>query len=298
MPTSKPKGSNREIIAAAYRVARALRATTIFVSLDPLKELPERTPKPRLVFVTQRTAEELAQKWGSLKHPVIQLPKVDMTRMGQIKMAVVLGLSSKMISLAEKVVFVTGLPGRDFLDSVVCLDTAKETEILATPGLNNLSEDVKPEVFEEVLGIALELASRGREGKPVGALFVLGDEEKVLQLSRQMIINPFKGYTNEERNILNLKLKETLREFAALDGAIVISEEGLVLSAGRHLGAAGDAESLPRGLGARHVAAAGITALTKAVAIVISESSGDVRIFKNGKILMAIEKSIPPVPVS
>jgi DNA integrity scanning protein DisA with diadenylate cyclase activity len=38
------------------------------------------------------------------------------------------------------------------------------------------------------------------------------------------------------------------------------------------------------------VAAAGITSVTEAVAIVISESTGDVRIFKDGAIFMEIEK--------
>ena len=194
--------------------------------------------------------------------------------------------------MGDRIVFVTGHPELDMLDSILFLDTSKETEILTTQGLSGIAESVKPEVFQEMLAIALELANRGREGKPIGTIFVLGDEEKVLQLSKQMIINPFKGYSDEERNILSGHLKETLREFSALDGAFVISRDGLVLTAGRYLGAASDEATIPRGLGSRHIAAAGITAMTEAIAIVISESNGDVRIFKNGKILMEIEKPI------
>ena len=40
----------------------------------------------------------------------------------------------------------------------------------------------------------------------------------------------------------------------------------------------------------RHRAAAGITSLTDALAIVISEETGGVRIFHHGKIFMEIEK--------
>jgi DNA integrity scanning protein DisA with diadenylate cyclase activity len=94
----------------------------------------------------------------------------------------------------------------------------------------------------------------------------------------------------EERNILNPSLKDTIFEFASLDGAFVISGEGEVITAGRYLGAASDESESPRGLGARHIAAAGITALTNALAIVISESTGDVRIFRNGRVIMNIEK--------
>ena len=140
--------------------------------------------------------------------------------------------------------------------------------------------------------MSVELSEKGREGKPVGTIFVVGDHEKVLPLTKQMIINPFKGYEEEERNILSPSLKETIREFAAMDGAFIISGEGIVLTAGAYLGAACEEANLPRGLGSRHLAAAGITNLTNAVAFVISESSGDVRIFKGGKILTQIEKTV------
>jgi DNA integrity scanning protein DisA with diadenylate cyclase activity len=137
----------------------------------------------------------------------------------------------------------------------------------------------------------VELASQGREGKPVGTIFVLGDHQKVMQFSRQTIFNPFHGYPEEERNILNPELRETLKEFSALDGAFILREDGVVLSAGRHLSAALDSTvDLPQGLGSRHVAAAGITSVTRAIALVISESTGDVRIFKDGAICMEIEK--------
>jgi diadenylate cyclase len=119
---------------------------------------------------------------------------------------------------------------------------------------------------------------------------VLGDHERVLVLSTQMVINPFGGVSEEERNILDPLLKETIREFATIDGAFVIRDDGVILSAGRHLKASAEEAGLPRGLGARHRAAAGITGLTNAVAITVSESNGDVRVFNGGKIFMEIEK--------
>ena len=48
--------------------------------------------------------------------------------------------------------------------------------------------------------------------------------------------------------------------------------------------------SLPQGLGARHHAAAGITAVTEAIAITVSESTGTVTIFRHGLIVTEIEK--------
>jgi DNA integrity scanning protein DisA with diadenylate cyclase activity len=172
------------------------------------------------------------------------------------------------------------------------IDISKEFEILASSKVSDITENLRPEVFESVLNLAIELANQGREGKPAGTIFVIGDDEKVMQLSSQMIINPFKGYAEEERNIISPELRNTVKEFSAMDGAFVIREDGVLLAAGRYLSAAQEKQVLPMGLGSRHVAAAGITSVTAAMAIVVSESSGDVRIFKGGNIFMEIEKPV------
>ncbi|MFW6272013.1 MAG: DNA integrity scanning protein DisA nucleotide-binding domain protein, partial [Desulfosalsimonas sp.] len=144
---------------------------------------------------------------------------------------------------------------------------------------------------ERLLTIVLELAVEGKEGRPLGTVFVLGDHEKVLSMSSQMVINPFTAVPEEEKNILDPALKETLREFSTIDGAFVIRDDGVVLAAGRHLAPSVETSELPQGFGARHRSAAGITALTNAIAVVISESTGDVRIFSRGKLYMEIEKA-------
>ena len=56
----------------------------------------------------------------------------------------------------------------------------------------------------------------------------------MLQLSRQLVMNPFHGYPEEDRNILDPNLRETIREFSAIDGAFVIRDDGVVMAAGRH----------------------------------------------------------------
>ena len=153
-------------------------------------------------------------------------------------------------------------------------------------------EAVEPEVFNAVLNIACELAAQGRESRKVGTIFVLGDDEKVIQLSRQMIMNPFQGHPEEDRNILNPDLEETIKEYSSIDGAFVIKSNGVIITAGRHLSAALESRDFPSGLGSRHIAAAGITNLTKAVAIVVSQSTGDVTVFKNGRLFVTIEKPV------
>ncbi len=291
-PEAPMKQLNKSMLKNASNVAKSIRADAFFVYLDALgeDELALELPKDcDLIVVTKRYAskdDEFKQKYP--KH--ILLPKIKLGRIGLIKLAMAYAISTRLVEDADKVVFLSGTSQLMTLDTLTVFEIGKESEVITTKNIVDIAESVQPEVFEAVLNMAIELAIKGREGKPVGTIFVLGDDERVMQLSKQMIINPFKGYEEDERNILSPALKETIREFAALDGAFVIASDGTVITAGRYLGATADSAEIERGLGSRHLAAAGITSLTNAVAIVISESTGDVRIFRNGTLLMEIEK--------
>jgi len=70
----------------------------------------------------------------------------------------------------------------------------------------------------------------------------------------------------------------------------LICDDGLVEAAGVFLRSVIAGSILPRGLGARHRSAAAITAATKATAITVSESTGNVAVFRDGKLIMEIEK--------
>ncbi len=289
---------NALIIKNAFSIANRIRAKYVAIHVDPLDDLifTERVAKrSKIILISRRkkpdgSAEE-KYSLAAMAKAHITLPRIQLTRIALIKVATTLALSQEIIESGDVVVFAVGHSDAGALDMLHVVDTGKESEIISGRGLTKIAGAVRPELLQIVLNLAIELADTGREGKPIGTIFVLGDHEKVLQLSKQMIMNPFKGYDEMERNILSGSLKETIREFSAMDGAFVISEDGIVLTAGRYLGAAMEESPMLRGLGSRHLAAAGITSLTKAIAFVISESSGDVRIFKDGKIVMHIEKS-------
>jgi DNA integrity scanning protein DisA with diadenylate cyclase activity len=80
-----------------------------------------------------------------------------------------------------------------------------------------------------------------------------------------------------------------LKEFSRLDGAFVISDEGKIVSAYRYLEPAAAGIDIPKGLGARHMAAAAITRDTNAVSVVLSESDAMVRAFKRGELILEID---------
>lgn len=285
---------SRLIIESAGEIAQRIKAQEVFVILqgqDDYERTADQIKKLNAVPVVR--GEEFYRAVLSEHGKALQVPDIKLTRMGQIKVAVMLAISGKIIKSGDRIVCVTGVASFGNSDSVVVIDTGKEFEIFSSANLLDVPDSVRPDVFETVLKLAMELAARGREGKSVGTIFVLGDEERVLQLSRQLIINPFKGYSEEELSVHDPQLRDAIKEFSAIDGAFVIRGDGVLITAGRHLNAALEDEDMPKGLGSRHVAAAGITSLTDAIAIVISESAGTVRIFKKGRVFMEIER--PPI---
>jgi diadenylate cyclase len=146
---------------------------------------------------------------------------------------------------------------------------------------------VNNRTLRKVVNLAVEIAREGREGRKIGTLFVVGDSEAVLKHSRPMILDPLYGHPHEIKRIQDQNLRETLKELAQLDGAFVVSDEGVVLSAARYIDAASDHLELPLGLGSRHVAAASVSSRTDSVSVAVSESS-TVRMFDDGELVAEI----------
>ena len=141
--------------------------------------------------------------------------------------------------------------------------------------------------LEPVIELAVEIAREGREGRRIGTLFTFGDAEAVLKHSRPLILDPLAGHTEEKRQIRDANLRGTIKELAQLDGAFVVSDQGIVLAACRYLDAMASDVALPYGMASRHLAGASISQVTDAVAIVVSESSM-VRVFNHGKLVAEI----------
>jgi diadenylate cyclase len=146
---------------------------------------------------------------------------------------------------------------------------------------------VNPETLKQLIILAIEIAREGREGRRIGTLFVVGDTEEVLKRSRNLILDPLKGHPDHVKLIFDPDMRETIKELAQLDGAFVFSDDGVALSGCRYIDAFSEGINLALGLGSRHMAAASITRQTKAVAIVVSESSM-VRVYDDGELISEI----------
>lgn len=291
---------NSVMLSSARKAMGDVKASAIMLFADTLEDISairKFAQKKKLILITQKdeTEEELKNGKEDFK-AILKLPKVKLTRMGQVKLSTIICITEGVIKADEKIVCLTGVPGNGYLDCLFVFDLMKESEVFAAMDFTSeILKKVKPEVLETVLTIAIDLAGEGREGKAVGTTFVIGDNERVEKLSRPLIMNPFKGYPEESRNILDSYVHETIKEFSLLDGAIIIRGDGVVMGAGVHLDAAlndeGKSGHMP-GLGCRHMAAAGITDVTDAIAITISGSTGIVRIFRKGKVMLEIERPI------
>ena len=279
------------VIDHALEMADRIQAQAVFVSADLLPEARVLDASKRcfdIYAVTHGTERMVLPDEAACK--VLKVPNIPVGRVGKIKVAMVMAASRGLLKIGDRVVCVSGLPEAGVLDTILVLQVGTETEVMTTSDIGGFAKRVKAGVFDTVLELALELANEGREGKPVGTIFVIGDVKALKEHVRQLVLNPFKGYGERERQVLDPSVRATIKEFSTIDGAFIIDTRGVVHSAGTYLDARVTPAELPPGLGARHLAAASITAaVANAIAIVVSESTGEVRVFRHGVSLTDIE---------
>ncbi|HZY83261.1 MAG TPA: diadenylate cyclase [Gemmataceae bacterium] len=181
------------------------------------------------------------------------------------------------------------------LDSLSVIHLGEHLERLSAQDLRNLDTQVPLETLRAVVDLALEIGREGREGHPVGTMFVVGDTRKVLTMCRPMNFNPFRGYSQEERDIRNPAVREQIKDIAQLEGAIVVRRDGVAVAAAMRIDAPDKGFTLSMGLGTRHAAAAAVSKSTKAIAVTVSQSSGTVRLFQNGEVVLHIEPMARPM---
>jgi DNA integrity scanning protein DisA with diadenylate cyclase activity len=283
------------MVRHAHAIAREVGARVILLHADVIEEDCDLAALIedvgfRVILVSRRLEFTAPPEWKE-QCSVVRIPDIAMTRTGQIKVAILVSAAERLIHAGDRILCLTGRDLSGTIDTVIVLDMGSEIELFSASTAEPLPPDVTPTVFERVLTLASELGVEGREGRPVGTLFVIGDSDRVLAQSHQLVINPFHGYPESERNILDPRLEETIKEFSAIDGAFIVRGDGVILAAGRYLAPRGKLEqALPHGLGTRHEAAASITAMSAAVALCISQSTGTVSIFKAGRLITDIPK--------
>jgi len=184
------------------------------------------------------------------------------------------------------------------LDETLGTDLTMETRSPPPEKKDNKESEIKEllkgtgvseQVFEMVIKIAIEISTEGREGRSIGTAFLVGDSANVLAKSKQLVLNPFKGYVKEERMITNPEICDNIKEFAQLDGVFVISGDGVVEAAGRYITIDTGNVKIQKGLGTRHSSVAAMTYSTESIGIVVSQSGGVIRVFRHGRVAATVK---------
>ncbi|KXA99325.1 hypothetical protein AKJ47_02700 [candidate division MSBL1 archaeon SCGC-AAA261G05] len=274
-------GIQESLVSTAINLASDIKADAILALTESGKSyelLSNQAGDLKVIAATpnEDIAENLEKEYG---RKVIKLLVRDRDRMDQIRHAVWKGLRENIFSPGELLVCLAGSMGSPGgTDTISVYEVSKSEYTLAEIVESDLA-------MKSVVEIATELG-RGRGGEPLGTAFMIGDSEKVLKLSHQLGVNPYKGH--ESISALDRRNWEMIKRFAFLDGAFILDRDGYLVAAGRYLDA--DVEvDIPSGLGTRHIAVASMTAATHSKGVAVSGEDGTIRVFEDGKILAKVD---------
>lgn len=290
----KPQKFTRQF-AVHYELAQQLASTAEAEALLVLIEGPTdwealkkgETSGRKVIVAADEPAEVAGAEEAGL--PVLILNMEDSPVNEKLTQALLNAVGGDLLTPGSSVVAVYSGFEAGKIDSLSYLRLDEHLGRLTSRDLRSLSTKTPLATLRAVVDLAVEIGREGREGKRVGTMFIIGNVRKVLQESRSAGFDPVRGYTRKERNLLDPRIREGLKEIAQLDGAFVINSDGTVEAACRIVDSTPQNLTLSKGLGSRHWAAAAITRQTTAIAVVVSQSSGTVRIFQNGEVVLRIE---------
>jgi DNA integrity scanning protein DisA with diadenylate cyclase activity len=280
----------RQMFSAVKTLSNELDVQAVMVVSDVAYDFTqirnELEPHKLLIASHLPDVQQAAVEDGVLLVPLMHEPQ---TRQVQVSQALLEAIADDHLQTGARVIAMYAGYERDNLDTISIINLSEHLTKLTSRDLQRLETQVPLPTLRRVVDLALEIGREGREGKPVGTLFVVGNHRRVMELSHEQVHDPFRGYQKKDRMVANPRVRESIKELAQIDGAFVIASDGSVVAAGRILDAPATGLTLSKGLGARHWAAAAISKATSAVAIAVSESTGTVRLFQDGVVVLRIE---------
>jgi len=287
-------GAFSDQLAAFCRVARQLalveEADAILLLLEaPLDWTRLHTATEGLDLLLAADRPEYLEGAVEAGFSAVQLAVIDSPVQEQLTRALLESVADDLLNPTACVIALYSGFQAGQIDSLSVIRLDEHLGRLTAHDLRQLQTSVPLDTLKTAVDLAVAIGREGREGQPVGALFVVGDHRSVLKHCRPLGFDPVKGYGPQERQLNDSKVREAIKEIAQLDGGFVVSADGTVVAACQHISAPTADVTLSKGLGARHWAAASITKVTNAIAITVSQSNGTVRMFQNGEVMLRIE---------
>ena len=280
----------QRIFEMAVRMAELAHADALLLLLEAPTDwtkLKEAAGAQKLLIAADHAAQVEGAAEAGLSTVLLNMP--DSPIYESLTQALLESVADDILPAGARVIAVYSGFENGAIDSMSIIHLGEHLGRLTARDLRQLETSIPLDTLKTVVDLAVEIGREGREGKPVGTLFVVGDTRKVLASSHPTGFDPVKGYSRKERSLDDLRVREGIKEIAQMDGAFVISADGIVEAAARYIDASAANITLSKGLGARHWAAAAISRKTNAVSVAVSESNGTVRIFQNGEVVLRIE---------
>jgi DNA integrity scanning protein DisA with diadenylate cyclase activity len=285
---------SRAIIEHAFALARELKIRKILIQADELRDQRwvRQHQQDEILIWLSSSKKTVPQADGRTSY-LLELPGPGLSRMDQIQIGLMMAVCQRLVGVDETVATLTGLVGSNRLDNLLIANPRRDHAWLRKHSFSpRQGKLLRSREYFTLLEIALRFAREGREGKSIGTAFVLGDLKALKPYLRQLILNPCQGHPQKARSIHRPDFIETLREWAALDGAFVIDRKGVVERAGAYLAPPPSRRRIHvrKGQGARHTSASAMTAACNALAVVLSESSSSVTVYHRGGVVLELNQ--------
>jgi len=280
----------KTLYKVATRLSEASEADAVLLLLEGAADWPrlkKLAGEGKLLVAVDTTEQLEGARAAGLEAVALDMP--DSPVHDRITQALLEAVADDILQPGSMVVALYSGFEAEMMDSISVIGLGDHLDRLTGRDLRQLETRVPLDTLKLVVDLAVEIGREGREAKPVGTMFVVGDSRNVLAASRPAGFDPVRGYNRKERNLDDRRVREGIKEIAQMDGAFVVSADGTIEASCRYLDASVGTITLSKGLGARHWAAAAISRATKAVAVTVSESNGTVRIFQNGEVMLRIE---------
>ncbi|MEF8873975.1 MAG: diadenylate cyclase [Candidatus Thermoplasmatota archaeon] len=275
-----------EFIETILKAKQEMRPDNILLLTDSkelMEQLSDRIDNvPITVFTQKPSLSSFLSKQNVDLQRVKDSPAVGLDVLGQAKELVLSCVAEGLLDDEDHVMLVVSAD----VQTILCFD-------MGELGVVNLRKEIEGridiELLEAVFKLGTKIAREGKEGFPAGALFIIGDMNRVLNKTTESVQNPLEGQADQQNNIKEKDNWNTLKEFAMLDGALILDRFGNPVAAGRYVMFRHDSDvQVEEGLGGRHLAASYITDKTKALAMVVS-AERTIRFYRDGEKIYEVD---------
>jgi len=121
------KTITKTMIEHATKIARAVKANAFLICVDistDIASLSEEIKKNKKVIIVSREKQELPEDIKKYAHK-LDVPNVNLTRLGKIKIAVAKGIVLGFFKKGDKIVAISGVPKFGYADSILLLTSAR-----------------------------------------------------------------------------------------------------------------------------------------------------------------------------